>query len=119
MNTKSVRLCNFKINFCFFVIFLFFWGNNIILSTANAAVTFSENTTIDVDDTTYDGQDIMINGAVITIDGKHIFNSIYIKAGSSLTHSAGQPGFDLTITGDLTVEVGGFISGDGKGYKFR
>jgi hypothetical protein len=35
------------------------------------AATFSTNALITESDTSYDGQDILVNGATITVDGRH------------------------------------------------
>lgn len=81
-----------------------------------AVITFTTDTLIDDGDPTYDGEEIVVNGCTVTINGAHNFATLLITNAGVLTHTAGQSGFDLTITGDLTVDVGGSISADGKGF---
>ncbi|MFH1845345.1 MAG: hypothetical protein ABIF77_19345, partial [bacterium] len=92
-----------------------------LLSTARPAmaVTFTTDTLIGCNDTTYDGEDVVVDGCVVTIDCAHTFNSLAIINAGVLTHSSGVAGFDLTITDDLTVDSGGSISANGKGYGER
>lgn len=80
------------------------------------AVTFTTDTLIDSGDSTYDGQDIVVDGCILTVNSEHSFNSLTVTNGGIVTHSAGETGFDLTTTGDLTVDQGGLISADGRGY---
>ncbi len=54
-----------------------------------SAATFTNNITITETNTTYEGQDIVISGATVTIDGPHSFNSIRLTNNAALTHSAG------------------------------
>ena len=88
------------------------------LSTATPAVaaTFTTDTLIDCGNTTYDGQDIIVDGCELTVNCAHTFNSLAVINGGVLTHSVGVPGFDLTITGDLTVDASSSIDVTGKGY---
>ena len=79
-------------------------------------MVFTVDTLIDDGDTTYDGMDIVVDGCTVTINGAHTFARLWITSGGGVTHTAGQSGSDLTITGDLTVDAGGAISVDGKGY---
>lgn len=44
---------------------------------ATAAVTFTNTVTISETNTAYDGQDIVVDGATVTIDGPHSFNPAY------------------------------------------
>ena len=60
----------------------------------------------------------------LTIDANGVFvldvpletGSVTVNSDGILTHSAGEDGFDLTVTGDLTVDAGGAITVNGKGY---
>jgi hypothetical protein len=89
------------------------WLSN---ATPVVAVTFTEDTLIDCGDTTYDGEDIVVDGCVVTIDCTHTFSRLTIINAGMATHSAGVEGFDLTILGDLAVDVGGAVSAGAKGY---
>ena len=84
------------------------------------AVTFTADTLIAAGDTTYDGQDITVSGCTVTINGAHSFTSLLVTTNGVVTHTANtttkQYWMDLTITGDVTVDLGGSITADGKGY---
>ncbi|MFH1745534.1 MAG: immunoglobulin domain-containing protein [Planctomycetota bacterium] len=93
----------------------------LLLMTAPAlAVTFTENTYIGPTDTTYDNDDIIVDGCTLTVDGAHPFNSLQIINGGIVTHSANADvqefTLDLTIATNVTVETGSRIDVDGKGY---
>ncbi|MCY2954352.1 MAG: PKD domain-containing protein [Planctomycetota bacterium] len=62
-----------------------------------------------------DGMTILQGGEFI-IDEPMTVPILYVSAGGVLTHSRGKSGLDLTVTGDVTVEAGGTISADAKGY---
>ena len=55
------------------------------LSAASAAV-FTTSATLSESDTNYDGQDIVIDGATVAIDGPHAFNSLLLTHGAVLNH---------------------------------
>lgn len=67
-------------------------------------------------DTTYDGLDLYLDNAIVTVDGAHSFASLQLSSDATLTHTAGVRNLDLTITGDLTIDAGGQISADEKGH---
>ena len=58
----------------------------------------------------------ILQEGILSLDIHTTFESFNIASGGKLISSAGNTGFDLTITGDLTVEAGGSISADGKGH---
>jgi YD repeat-containing protein len=78
-------------------------------------VSLPGNTVIGADDTSYDNTDILIvDGAVVTIDGTHTFKNIAIINGGVLTHSAGSM---LDITADtIAIDSTSRIDATGKGY---
>ena len=83
--------------------------------------TFTTNTLIASDDHTYDGNNIIIDGCTLTVNGEHLFNNLQIINGGILTHSAAPSGdpnnrLDLIIMQDLTVDSNSMISAEGKGY---
>jgi hypothetical protein len=85
------------------------------------AATFSADTIIGVGDTTYDGQDIVVSGCTLTVNGPHSFNSLQVISSGILTHSAaasGQPNnqVNLTIAHDVLVDVTSRIDVSVKGY---
>ncbi len=59
------------------------------LSTFNPqplqAATFTTNALIAETDTSFDGQDVMVSGATLTVDGWHCFNSLLLTNGAVLT----------------------------------
>lgn len=58
-------------------------------------IRLTQNTTVTEADTSYDGADLVIDGAVtVTINGPHSFNSLLLINGAVFTHSpctAGLP----------------------------
>ena len=82
-----------------------------------AGATFTTPATIAAGDFSYDGQDIVVDGTTVTIDGLHAFNSLIVMNGSVLTHSPQSPaGMNLTIATSVTVDSTSSITAAGKGY---
>lgn len=52
------------------------WVSAVCFATGSLAVTFTTSVTIAEGETTYDGQDIIVDGATATINGPHSFNSL-------------------------------------------
>jgi len=52
-----------------------------------SAVVFTTDTTINPANTNYDGQDIVVSNATLTVDGPHTFASLLIASNSVLTHT--------------------------------
>jgi hypothetical protein len=85
------------------------------------AAVFTSNTTINTGDLTYDGQDIVVKGCTLTVNGQHSFNSLTVTNSGVVTHSASVYNsvtnmVDLTIAGDAVVRSGSAIDVSGKGY---
>ncbi len=81
------------------------------------AATFTSNTLIDSMDTSFAGEDIVVNGCTVIINGQHTFNSVQIRNGSTITHTPKTPGgLTLTVTGDLIIDAGGKIDVTDCGY---
>jgi hypothetical protein len=79
--------------------------------------TFTEDAYIGPDDTTCDGEDVIVNGCILTVDGTHSFNSLQIIYGGVVTHSPGPPdGMHLIIAEDVTIDSSGYMEVDGRGY---
>ena len=84
----------------------------MLVSMPALSVVFTTDSAISASDTTYDGQDVVIHGCTVTIDGTHTFNSLLIERGESnqpgvLTHGtviSGSPGCNLTISSDATIQ---------------
>ena len=51
------------------------------------AAEFTNNALITETDTAYDGQDIVVSGATLTVDGRHSFNSLLLTNGAVPTNS--------------------------------
>ena len=84
-------------------------------------VIFTTDTLIAPLDSTYDGQDIIVSNAVLTVDGPHSFASLRLAGGAMLTHSAdsnGVPmtGLNLNVSENLEVETGASINANGRGF---
>lgn len=86
----------------------------LTLSVPVESVTFTSDTSITSGDYTYDGQDIVVEGCILTIDGEHQFNSMQIT-NSGIVTTAGST-LTFTVTEDLMVESDGKITVDSKGY---
>ena len=56
------------------------------------AVVFTGDTVIGVNNSVYDGADVILSNCVVTIDGPHSFTSVRVANGGTLTHSASANG---------------------------
>jgi hypothetical protein len=56
------------------------------------ATTFTNDTTINANDTNYEGADIIVTNCTVTVDGPHAFSSLIVAAGGVLTHSFSPDG---------------------------
>ena len=63
------------------------WLAVVGFAPLSRAVTFTSNVTISEGDTTYDGRDIILDGATATIDGGQNVTSLSFIHGAVLTHS--------------------------------
>src|SRR5208283_1707208 len=92
-----------------------------LLTTAAHAAVFTTNATINIGDTTYDGQDVVVSNCTLTVNGPHSFTSLLVTSNGVITHAADPAGtignrLDLTILTDATVALGSAIKADGQGY---
>ena len=81
--------------------------------------TFTTDTQISSGDATYDGQDVVVDGCTVTIDGSHAFNSLQVIAGGVVTHSVytgGDERLDLAIALDVSIDAASRIDVSGRGY---
>ena len=60
------------------------------------AVIFTVDTTIDSTNSSYDGQDIIVSNAVLTVDGAHSFASLRLADGAMLTYIEDSNGVPTT-----------------------
>lgn len=85
---------------------------------------FKENAKIACDDVQYEGWDIIVNGATVTIDCDHEFASLSVINGGSITHTAGGTvregnppvGVHLIIEGDFAIDSNSAVNVSGRGY---
>jgi hypothetical protein len=72
-----------------------------LLATTSPAAVFTSDTLIDVGDTSYDGQDIVVSGCTLTANGDHSFLSMAVLDTGTLSLSGGST---LTVSTALTVQ---------------
>ena len=85
-----------------------------------AQVWITNSITISETNAIYDGQDIVISNATVSIDGSHAFNSLLLTNGAVLTHSpcttTNTHRLDLFVTNSVVVSADSAIDVSGKGY---
>jgi hypothetical protein len=86
------------------------------------AVTFTSDTVIGPGNFNYDGQDIVVIGCTLTVNGLlHSVHSLTLTNGAVLTHDYAPNGesnnwLNLAITGDMTVGAISRVDVTGRGY---
>lgn len=75
------------------VVAVLFTAATALRSNAQPSCTITTRTLITEDDKTYDGCDLVIDGATVTMDGNHHFKSVQIIHSGTLTHSGRQRGW--------------------------
>jgi hypothetical protein len=94
-------------------------------SPAFAQTVFTTNTTISDSNFSFDGQDIIIRGCTVTINGAHAFNSIIIEkngfTAGVLTHgqafsNGSIEGVHLTVNNNFQINADCSINIAGKGH---
>ena len=75
----------------------------ITLPLAASAAVFTTDTAISPSLALYDGQDIVVSNATLTVDGAHTFASLLVGPGGTLTHSFSASG-SITITNSIMDE---------------
>ena len=99
--------------------FLLWWGV-VGSSPLFLAATFTTAVTISESDTTYDGQDIVVNGATLTVNGAHSFASLLLTNAAVLTHSpctaTATHKLEINVVGTITVSANSKIDVSGFGY---
>jgi hypothetical protein len=76
----------------------------IQLSPAHA-ITFTGDTYIGVNDTTFDGMDIGVSNCTLTIDGPHSFVSVQLLTGGVITHTFAANGGLPALRYEVTAEA--------------
>ncbi|MGO8697669.1 MAG: beta strand repeat-containing protein [Limisphaerales bacterium] len=93
-----------------------------ILTTAHpaSAALFTTNTAIAAGDTNYDGEDILVMGCTVTIDGPHTFSDLFIFENGIVTHSpftnGAGVGLSLIVSNSVFIDAGSKIDADGQGF---
>ncbi|MBN1382524.1 MAG: hypothetical protein JXA41_12675, partial [Deltaproteobacteria bacterium] len=91
-------------------------------STGDAyyGVLFSTAATIGDGDTTYDGKNIVVAVAMVTINGPHNFAGLAVLNGATVNHSATTASdvykINLTIVDNLVIDAASKIDVTGRGY---
>src|SRR5713226_6964243 len=92
----------------------------LLATTAHAVVSITTNTLIDVGDTTYDGQDIVVNNCTLTVNGQHAFGSLQAVNNAVVTHAAATTNqtysLQMTLTSNLVVDASSKIDVTGRGF---
>src|SRR5690554_101559 len=87
--------------------------------TAQSEVLITTSQTVDSNDTSLHNQDIVVDGATLTINGTHSFNSLQLKNGAVLTHStASSDKLAITVTDLLSIDDTSAIDLAGRGQGF-
>src|SRR4051812_45331355 len=85
-----------------------------------STIILTNSITISEANTNYDGQDLVISGATVTVDGSHSFASLLLTNDAVLTHSSCSPTethtLDLIVTNQIVVSSNSRIDVSGKGY---
>ena len=88
-----------------------------VLAGPASAQTFTSDGAIGCADFSLENADIVVDGATVTIDCAHTFNSLTITGGGLVTHTAElADGCDLTILGDLVIDAGSTLDVSVKGH---
>jgi hypothetical protein len=69
----------------------------LLLGLAARAVTFTNDTAINFNDTNYDGMDIVVTNCTLIVDGLHSFASLQVLNGGNLTHSFATNGLLVNL----------------------
>ena len=81
------------------------------LNLSNGATIYHEAGIFKINDTAIiGGHSVLFANQSITAA------NIIVSSGATITHSAKNPNFNLSITGNLSIESGGWICADGKGF---
>ncbi|MFV8784431.1 LamG domain-containing protein, partial [Microbulbifer sp. SA54] len=79
-------------------------------------IVFNENFHITSSDMEYEGKDVIVDGAEVTIDGEHNFKSLIIQNGGVITHSDSAANvLVLEIDESVKIDAASSINLNGKG----
>ncbi len=77
------------------------------------SIEIATDTTILASDSSFDNQDLTVNGVVLTIDGSHTFLDVELINGATLIHSQGVSGLEISVN-NLTIDSTSKIDVSGK-----
>ncbi len=90
------------------------------LRATAGTVTFTTDTLIATTNLTYDGQDVVVQGCTITVNGPHTFHSLALQNAGVLTQSPTSSSqtnlLQVTVTGQLLIDAASRIDVSGLGY---
>jgi hypothetical protein len=90
-----------------------------VFNAGTVWTTITAPTTIAATDTSYDNQNIRVQGTTLTVTGTHSFQNIDLLSGATLTHDAttatAESSMDITVW-SLAVDKTSAITADGLGY---
>ena len=90
------------------------------LSLPAQPALFTSDASIGANDTNYDGEDIVVVGCTVTIDGSHSFSDVLIIENGTVTHSPitnlSGGGFNLSVSNNVVIEAGSAIDAGGLGF---
>jgi hypothetical protein len=93
------------------------YAGSFVFAVADAV--FTSATLIGETNLAYEGKNILINGATVTIDGPHSFGSVHLINGAVLTHTANTAtqthALVLTVSEQVIVDATSRIDVSGKG----
>jgi len=94
------------------------WSTMLVSSIAAFAdVTFTTNTLIDCENTTYENAVITVIGCTLTVDCGHQFEALNLTSGAVLTHSPEQlQGCIINVSTSIYVDASSSINADERGY---
>ncbi|MFC3149440.1 Ig-like domain-containing protein [Litoribrevibacter euphylliae] len=82
-------------------------------------ITISESTTILAQDDSYDGSDLIIDGATLTIQGEHNFNSLSLINSSVIKHQQGASDkLVLNVVAEFSISSNSSINLNGLGLGY-
>jgi len=101
-----------KLAMAIFLATLFFANTTVEAQS----IFFTTNTTIAATNMAYDGHAIIVSNATVSINGPHSFSSLEVSTNGVVSYTAGQSNLNLTVTGNMTVDLGGMVTVSGLGY---
>jgi RHS repeat-associated protein len=87
---------------------------------SSGAATFTNSFLLSETNALYEGHEIIVDGATLTIDGAHTFRSVFLTNGAVLTHSpctaTETHKLELVVTNEIVISADSQIDVSGRGY---